>query len=103
MALERITKIYDGPGGPFEGVVAIDTEWTDPKPGVMVRPNILGQKEAGNIRAEELGRLGYVGFAIDVYGQGKRTTLESPERGKYVDELDADRGLLRGRLNASLA
>ena len=103
MAIERMTRIYEGPGGPFEGVVAFDPDWSTPRPGVLVIPNILGQKEADNRKAEDLARLGYVGFAIDVYGQGKRTTRESPERAKYMDEMNADRGLLRDRLHASLA
>ena len=71
MAIERITKVYDGPGGPFEGVIALDTASTAPRPGVLVIPNILGQKETDNQKAEDLARLGYVGFAIDLYGQGK--------------------------------
>jgi Dienelactone hydrolase and related enzymes len=103
VAIERITKVYDGPGGPFEGVVAFDTASDTPRPGVLVIPNILGQKESDNQKAEDLAALGYVGFAIDVYGQGKRMTRESPEISKYMNELNADRALLRDRLRASLA
>lgn len=103
MAIERITKIYDGPGGPFEGVVAIDTEWRSQRPGVLVIPNVLGQKEADNRKAADLARLGYVGFAIDVFGQGKRTTRGTPDMARYMDEMNADRGLLRDRLHGALA
>ncbi len=103
MTIERFTKVYDGPGGPFEGVIAFDSAVTDPRPGVLVIPNIVGQKEFDNGKAEDLARLGYVGFAIDVFGQGKRTTREAPDRSKYMDEMNADRGLLRDRLNAALA
>lgn len=103
MAIERITKIYDGPGGPFEGVVAVDPDWNGPRPGVLVIPNVLGQKESDNRKAEDLARLGYIGFAIDVFGQGKRTVRQSPDRAKYMDELNADRVLLRERLHGALA
>jgi len=103
MTIQRRTLIHDGPGGPFEGVVAWDDAFTVPRPGVMVIPNILGQKESDTVRAERLAALGYVGFAIDVYGQGKRTTRDSPEPGLYMDALNADRLLLRDRLHASLA
>ena len=103
MAVERFTRIYDGPGGPFEGVVAFDTSSEAPRPGVLVVPNILGQKEADNLKAEALAALGYVGFAIDVYGQGKRVTPDSPDRAIYMNALNADRELLRDRLAASLA
>jgi len=102
MAIERFTKTYDGPGGPFEGVIAYDTANSDPRPGVLVIPNILGQKESDNQKAEDLARLGYVGFAIDVFGQGKRTVRGAPDVSKYMDEMNADRALLRDRLAASL-
>ncbi|MBN8808515.1 MAG: dienelactone hydrolase family protein [Sphingomonas sp.] len=102
MAIVRQTLVYDGPGGPFEGVIAYDDEVEAARPGVMVVPNVLGQKEADNVHAENLAKLGYVGFACDVYGQGKRTT-RGPDQGKYMNEMQADRGLLRDRLAASLA
>ena len=103
MAIERVTKVYAGPGGPFEGVVAIDSDWSGPRPGVLVIPNVLGQKESDNRKAEDLARIGYVGFAIDVYGQGKRMTREAPDMTKYMDEVSADRSLLRARLHDALA
>ena len=103
MAVERIAKVYDGPGGPFEGVVAFDSASSEPRPGVLVIPNILGQKEADNQKAEDLARLGYVGFAIDLYGQGKRAVRGALDMSRYMDEMNADRRLLRDRLHASLA
>ena len=74
MAIVRQTVIYDGPGGPFEGVIAWDDEVETRRPGVLVCPNILGQKESDNRKAEDLARLGYVALACDVFGQGKRKT-----------------------------
>lgn len=102
MAIVRETLIYQGPGGPFEGVIAYEDEVTTLRPGVLVVPNILGQKEADNVQAEKLAKLGYVALACDVYGQGKRTRLEDKDRGKYMNEMNADRVLLRDRLSASL-
>jgi dienelactone hydrolase len=103
MTVQRRTVVYDGPGGPFEGVLAWDDAATGPRPGVMVVPNVLGQKEADNEKAEALAALGYVGFACDTYGQGKRTTRESERPTEYMDALNADRALLRDRLAACLA
>lgn len=102
MAIVRQTLVYDGPGGPFEGVMAYDDEVETARPGVMIVPNVLGQKDADNVHAENLAKLGYVGFACDVFGQGKRTT-RGPDQGTYMNELNADRALLRDRLAASLA
>lgn len=102
MAVVRQTLVYGGPGGPFEGVAAWDDAVAGKRPAVLVLPNILGQKEEDNLKADELARLGYVALVADVYGQGKRTTLGAPDMGRYMAELNADRILLRDRLRASL-
>jgi dienelactone hydrolase len=102
MAIVRQTLIYDGPGGPFEGVIAWEDEIETQRPGVLVCPNIRGQKEADNKKAEDLAKLGYVALACDVYGQGRRKTRESENVAEYMNEMNANRGLLRDRLAASL-
>ncbi|SEK52842.1 Dienelactone hydrolase [Sphingomonas palmae] len=102
MAVERRALIHDGPGGRFEGVFAWDDAQSGARPAVLVIPNILGQKEEDNVKAEELAALGYAAFACDVYGQGKRTQ-RGPGASRYMDEMNADRALLRDRLAASLA
>jgi dienelactone hydrolase len=101
MAIVRQTMVYDGPGGPFEGVIAYEDEVETPRPGVLIVPNVLGQKEADNQKAEDLAKLGYVGFACDVFGQGKRAQ-RGPDMGVYMNACLADRAQLRDRLAASL-
>lgn len=103
MTVRRETIVYQGPGGPFEGVAAWDEALEGKRPAVLVLPNVLGQKEADNLKADALAALGYVALAADVFGQGKRTTLASPDRAEYMDALNADRFMLRERLEASLA
>ena len=103
MAIVRETLVYQGPGGPFEGVIAYDDEVEAARPGVLVIPNVLGQKEADNQKAEDIARLGYVGFACDVFGQGRRKTRGDADYAAYMNELDADRAQLRDRLAASLS
>ena len=100
--IQRQTILYGGPGGPFEGVAAFDTDWTDLRPGVLILPNVLGEKEQDRVTAERIAALGYVGFVADLYGEGKRTTRESPDPAIYMNALNADRPLLRHRLCASL-
>ncbi|WP_425229313.1 dienelactone hydrolase family protein [Sphingomonas sp.] len=102
MAIERQTKVYDGPGGPFEGVFAHDAAAAAQRPGVLILPNVLGQKEADNWVAERMAGVGYVGFVADVFGQGKRAE-RGPDMGRYMNECLADRAQLRDRLAASLA
>lgn len=101
MTIRRRTIVYDGPGGPFEGVFAWDDAQIGPRPAVLVIPNVLGQKESDNQKAEALAALGYAAFACDVFGQGKRTQ-RGEGASRYMDELNADRALLRERLRASL-
>lgn len=102
MAVERRTILYDGPGGPFEGVAVVDPTWETPRPGVMIVPNVLGEKELDRVIGERLAAMGYAAFVADMYGQGKRTTRESPDPALYMNQLNADRPLLRDRLFASL-
>ncbi|PZU58457.1 MAG: carboxymethylenebutenolidase [Sphingobium sp.] len=102
MAIRRTVTIYDGPGGPFEGLAATDDGWTGERPGILLLPNVLGTKESDFVRAERLAALGYAVLVADVFGQGKRTTREDAQPGRYMAELNADRALLKGRLIASL-
>lgn len=103
MAIVRQALVHDDPGGPFEGVAAWDDAVVGRRPCVLVLPNVLGQKEADNLKAEALAELGYVAFAADLFGQGKRARIEEVDRSRYMDALNADRLLLRDRLAASLA
>ena len=103
MAIERQVTVYEGPGGLFEGMTVRDMAAVAPQPGVMIVPNVLGTKEADFVTGERLAALGYVAFIADVYGQGKRTTRESPNSRLYMDELWADPPLRRDRLHRSLA
>lgn len=102
MAIVRETIVHDGPGGRFEGVAAYDDEVEAARPGVLICPNVLGQKEADNVVAEKLAALGYVAFACDVFGQGRRARREDADMARYMNEMLADRALLRDRLAASL-
>lgn len=102
MVIVRQTIVYQGPGGPFEGVIAYEDEVETARPGILVVPNVLGQDEGDNRKAEALARLGYVAFACDVFGQGKRTTMSDSDPGRYMNEMNADRALLRDRLSGSL-
>ncbi|MCJ8158514.1 dienelactone hydrolase family protein [Sphingomonas sp. LaA6.9] len=98
MAITRRTMVYDGPGGTFESVLAWDDATTAPRPGVLVFPNVLGQKEFDNQRAERLAALGYVALATDLFGQGKRKTREDADFAGHMVALLADHDLLRERL-----
>jgi dienelactone hydrolase len=101
MAIVRQTVVHEGPGGIFESAIAHDDAAERPRPGVLVLPNVLGRKEFDDRKAEALAGLGYVGLAVDLFGQGKRPGPDN--RTQYMDMLNADRPLLRDRLHAALA
>lgn len=85
--------VYEGADGTFEGTISWDTAQTGPRPGVMIAPTFMGQSGFETQKAKLLAELGYVGFAIDIYGQGKRATTQE-EAGALMAELNNDRALL---------
>lgn len=101
MAITRNTIVHEGPGGSFESVAFYDGSVSERRPGILLFPNVLGTKEADFLYAERVAALGYVVLVADVYGQGKRTSRADPTPGIYMDELNADRALLRARVMAA--
>nr|WP_228024634.1 dienelactone hydrolase family protein [cf. Phormidesmis sp. LEGE 11477] len=88
-------------GNAFEGTVSWDDARSEPRPGVMVTSTFVGQSAFETQKAELLAELGYVGFAIDVYGQGKRATSPA-EAGELMAVLNEDRELLAARMTLAL-
>jgi len=101
MAITRKTIVHEGPGGLFESVVVHDGPVSEQRPAILLFPNVLGTKEADFLYAERVATLGYVVLVADVYGQGKRTSRAEPAPGIYMDQLNADRALLRARVIAA--
>ncbi|WP_434287974.1 dienelactone hydrolase family protein [Celeribacter sp. SCSIO 80788] len=104
MDLRSLEIRYDGGkgdiGGPFIGTLHWDAELEGPRPGVLVAPAFRGRAQFEEQRAQELAALGYVGFAIDYYGQGW-TTTDMAEAHAAKARLDADRALLAARMVAA--
>ena len=101
MTITRRITLHDGPDGPFESMAVVDTAAVGPQPGILLFPNVLGTKEADFAYAEKVAALGYAVLVADVYGQGKRTTRADANPALYMNALNADRALLRNRVNAA--
>ncbi|HWB20994.1 MAG TPA: dienelactone hydrolase family protein, partial [Phycisphaerales bacterium] len=87
----------------FEGFVANDEKLGSggEKPCVVICHAWGGQGEFEREKAKALAGLGYIGFAMDVYGRGKRG--KNPEENtKLMTPLVQDRGLLHRRLEAGM-
>jgi dienelactone hydrolase len=67
---------YEHAGVKLEGYLAYDDEKTSKGkvPGVLVVPEWWGLTDYVKGRAEKLAKLGYVAFALDMYGAGVTTT-----------------------------
>lgn len=101
MTITRRVTVHEGPGGTFDSMAVFDKAAGAPRPGILLFPNALGTKEADFVYAEKVVELGYTLLVADIYGQGKRTSRDDPDMGRYMNEVNADRPLLRDRLNAA--
>lgn len=82
----------------FVGKICFEDESDVPKPGILVVHTIRGCTDFEVGKAFELAKLGYVGFAIDMYGNGRNS--EKPQETRaWMNELNEDRVLLRERIS----
>jgi dienelactone hydrolase len=85
----------------LEGYLAYDDSTQIKRPGVIVIHEWMGPNPYVRKRAEQLARLGYVAFAIDMYGKGVRPK-DANEAAALAGIYRADRQLMRARANAGL-
>jgi len=55
----------------FYGYLAHNNKIDSPKPAVMVVHDWSGRNDLACQKADLIAKLGYIGFAIDMYGQGR--------------------------------
>lgn len=85
----------------LEGYLAYDDSTQIKRPGVIVIHDWMGTNPYVHKRAEQLARLGYIAFAIDMYGKGVRPK-DANEAAALAGIYRADRQLMRARANAGL-
>ena len=85
----------------LEGYLAYDDSIAGPRPGVLVVHEWKGLNDYAKRRAEQLAQLGYVAFAVDMYGKGVRAK-DHAEAAKLSGIYRSDRQLMRGRIQAAL-
>lgn len=85
----------------LEGFYAFDDQEVGKRPLVLVAHDWTGRNEFTENKAKQLAELGYVGFAMDMYGKGKlgKTT---EEKAAFMAPLKDDRELLEARLLITL-
>lgn len=86
----------------LEGYLAYHDTGT-PKPAVLVSHDWSGRRELACKGAERVADMGYVGFALDMYGKGIFGADGDADRnGALMAPFAQDRALLRRRINAAV-
>jgi len=83
------------------GWFAYDDAQTGKRPGVAVVPEWWGNNDYPKLRAQKLAELGYVAFAIDMYGKGKLTD-DPKQAGEWATAVKKDPKVARERFEAGL-
>ena len=82
-ALVIKTVPYEQGGVKLQGYLAYNDTTTAPRPGVLVVPEWWGLTEYIKSRTRQLAELGYVAFAVDMYGGGQ-VTMDPKKAGELV-------------------
>src|SRR4051812_22396452 len=85
----------------LKGMIAYDDAKKDKRPGVIVVHEWWGLTEHPKNKAMELAKLGYVAFAIDMFGDGK-TTEDPKQAGEWAGAIKKDRETGAARFNAAM-
>ncbi len=86
---------------PLHGFYAYDESLTGKRPAVIVVHDWSGQNEFAREKALLLAEMGYVGFALDMYGNGKEGKTKE-EKVALMTPLMANRTLLAERILAAV-
>jgi dienelactone hydrolase len=100
-AVQTRTVEYQQGDTTLEGYFAWDDAQQGPRPGILVVHEWTGLGDYAKSRARQLAELGYLAFAVDIYGKGVRP--QSPQdAGKQAGIYKSDRKLMRARVLAGL-
>ena len=99
--IQTRTIDYDDGDTVLEGLIAWDDDNDKPAPGVMVCHAWAGRSQFEDNKAVELAKLGYTGFALNLYGKGVLGSGPDENAALMTPFLD-DRPMLQKRLLLSL-
>ena len=91
---------YNHEGTRLEGYLAYDDATKDKRPGVLVVHEWWGLNDYVRTRVDNLARLGYVAFALDMYGKGIWT--KDPKKARELSGHLRGKPILRQRARAGL-
>ncbi|UOA06904.1 dienelactone hydrolase family protein [Methylobacter sp. S3L5C] len=85
----------------LEAFFAFDDSFTGRRPAVLINHSWVGRDNFVDEKAKKLAALGYVGFAVDVYGNGI-LGADAEENARLMQPFMDDRQMLAKRLQAAL-
>lgn len=85
----------------LKGYLTENSAVTEKRPAVLVVHEWWGHNEYARKRARMLAELGYVAFAVDMYGNGK-TASHPDDAGKFASEVMKNKTIGEARFNAAL-
>jgi dienelactone hydrolase len=101
-AVKEETVSYTGDGVTMKGFVAYDSAGMAKRPAVLIIHEWWGLNDYPKMRARELAKLGYVAFAMDMFGDGK--TVDNPDAaGKMATPFYKNPQKAKARIDAALA
>lgn len=98
--IENVVTYIDGEVK-LEAFYAVDGSQSGRKPAVLICHTWAGRNEFVKDKARKIAALGYVGFALDMYGDGK-VGANNEENAQLMQPFMADRTLLQQRISAAL-
>ncbi len=85
----------------LESYMSWDDSGSDSRPGVLIAHAWGGRGDHEQHRAEQLAELGYVGFALDMFGKGVRGSSKE-ENAALIQPFLNDRAMLQRRMKLAL-
>jgi dienelactone hydrolase len=101
MGITREEFTYEAGSTTCIGTIAYDPDWSEPRPAVMIAAAFGGISGLERDWAAEMATLGYVGVALDYYGDGTRVET-GEEASALMAVLNIDRALLLKRMKGAL-
>lgn len=98
--MKQQAELYQIDGKTFKGFWAFPAGEVQKRPAIIVAHAWMGQDQFARHKAEALAELGYIGFAADVYGEG-RTATNAEEAQQLMIPLFENRALLQKRIQAA--
>lgn len=92
---------YTVDGTEFTGYLAYPFGLKDPVPGILIVHEWWGHNDYVRERADMLAKMGYVAFALDMYGDGK-LAQHPQDANAFMQEVGSNTALAQKRFDAGL-